>query len=71
MMDVFQLAQLQHLAAQQPAQARPAGDAEDHAQRQQPHIGADLGAREQLRMVFDIDLHHQHCGRYQQHPGNR
>ena len=46
---VFQLAQLQRLAAQQPAQPGPAGHAEDQAQRQQARIGARGGGVEPVR----------------------
>ena len=47
-LDVLELAQLERLAAQQPAEPGPARQAEDHAQHEQPEVGALRGGRNQL-----------------------
>ncbi len=70
-LDVFQLAQLQRFAAQQPAQPGPAGHAEDQAQEQQAQVGAFRRGFKPVRVHFDIYLHHQHRRRDQQHARNR
>ena len=69
-LDVLDLADLHGLATQQPAQAGPAGHAQDQAQEQQAQIGALGHGFEQLRMIGHIDLHHQDRRSDQQHAGN-
>ncbi len=68
-LDVFQLAQLERLAAQQTAQPCPTGNTENQAQEHQAQIGARRGVIEPLRMRIDDYLHHQHRCCDQQHTG--
>ena len=68
---VLQFAQLQRLAAQQPAQPGPAGQAEHRAQQEQLQVGAFGAGLEQLGVLVDEHLHHQHAGGDQQHVRHR
>ena len=63
---VVELAQLQGLGAQQPAQPRPAGQAEHRAQQKELEVGALEAGLEQLRVLVDEHLHHQHASRDQE-----
>ena len=63
---VVELAQLQRFGAQQPAQPRPAGQAEHRAEQEELDVGALERGLEQVRVLVDEDLHHQHQRRDQQ-----
>jgi hypothetical protein len=67
---VLELAQLQRLAAHQPAQRRPAGEAEDHAQQEDLQVSALDAGLEHLGVLVEEDLHDQHAGGDQQHVGH-
>ena len=62
----FELAQLERLAAQQPAQPGPAGQAEHGAQQEELEVGALDAGLEQFGVLVEQDLHHQHAGSDQQ-----
>ena len=70
-LDVIQFAQLERLAAQQTAQAGPAGHAEDHAQQEQTRIRPFARRLEPVLMAVDNTLQDQHGSGNQQHAGNR
>ena len=69
-LDIFKLAQLECLGAQQAAQACPSGQAEDHAKQEQAQISTLGRGGKQARIRVDVHLHHQHAGGDQEHAGD-
>ncbi len=70
-LDVFELAQLERLAAQQTREPGPVRQPENDAQHQQADVGALGCRRKQARVLLDHHLHHQHRGHDQQHARDR
>ena len=67
---IFQFAQLQRFAAQQPAQAGPAGQAQHGAQQEKFQVGTLGTGFEEVGVFVEEDLHHQHASGDQQHIGH-